>query len=76
MKVMRLWLEQRHFQAKTFEYVISGSGTLVRLEFTYEAEAVEFAKAFAGFVTQQRPALARGEDAEIADTATRYDPHD
>jgi hypothetical protein len=45
MKVMRLWLDQRRLQPKTFEYVISGSGTLVRLQFTQEVEAAEFAQA-------------------------------
>ena len=37
MKVMRLWLDQRKYQPKAFDYVISGTGTLVRMEFEQEA---------------------------------------
>ena len=55
MKVMQVWLNQRGFQPKDFDFVISGSGTLVRAQFTQEAEAAEFAEAFAGFVSPDRP---------------------
>ena len=39
MKAMRLWLDERQFEPKTFEYVISGLGVLARLEFPGNAEA-------------------------------------
>jgi len=55
MKVMRLWLDQRKYQPKAFDYVISGTGTLVRMEFEQEAEAGAFAEAFAGRVSRDRP---------------------
>ena len=55
MKVMRLWLDQRKYQPKAFDYVISGTGTLVRMEFEQEAEAADFAEAFAGRVSRDRP---------------------
>jgi len=55
MKVMRLWLDQRKCQPKAFDYVISGTGTLVRMEFEHEAEAADFAEAFAGQVSRHRP---------------------
>ena len=69
MKVMRLWLDQRRLQPKTFEYVISGSGTLVRLQFTQEVEAAEFAQAFAGFVSCERPSEYR-EGVHVDETST------
>ena len=72
MKVMRLWLDQRQYQPKTFEYVISGSGTLVRVQFARETDAANFAEAFAGFVSQDRPTLERsgGVDATVTATET------
>ena len=57
MKTMRLWLDQRPFEPKTFEYVISGLGVLVRLEFPGNAEAAEFAEAFGGEVSRERPSI-------------------
>src|SRR5207237_8829782 len=54
MKVMRLWLDQRKYQPKAFDYVISGTGTLVSMEFEQEAEAADFAEAFAGRVSRDR----------------------
>jgi hypothetical protein len=41
MKTMQAWLDQRQFQPKAFDYAISGSGMLVRLEFTQGSEAAE-----------------------------------
>lgn len=70
MKVMRLWLDQRRYQPKTFEYVISGSGTLVRVQFMQEDEAAEFAEAFAGFVSRDRPSIERNAGAEVNETST------
>lgn len=61
MKVMRLWLDNRRYQPQSFEYVISGSGVLVRIAFAQEAQAVEFAEAFAGFTSPERPSIEHGE---------------
>jgi hypothetical protein len=52
MKAMRIWLDQRQFEPEPFEYVISGSGTLVRVKLARDAEAAEFAEAFDGFVSR------------------------
>ena len=60
MKVMQVWLNQRGIHPADFDFVISGSGTLV---------CAQFAEAFSGFVTQHRPELTRNESAEVADTA-------
>jgi hypothetical protein len=57
MKTMRLWLDHRRVEPKTFEYVISGLGVLVRLEFPGNAEAAEFAEAFGGEVSRDRPSI-------------------
>jgi hypothetical protein len=57
MKTMRLWLDHRQFEPKTFEYVISGLGVLARLEFPGNAEAAEFAEAFGGKVSRERPSI-------------------
>jgi hypothetical protein len=57
MKMMRLWLDQRQFQPKRFDYAICRSGTLVRAEFAQEAEAVEFAEAFGGEVSREIPSI-------------------
>lgn len=64
MKVMRIWLDQRRFHPETFDFVISGSGTLVCVQLTEEAEAAEFAEAFAGFVSRERPSMQRSENRE------------
>ena len=57
MKMMRIWLDQRQFQPKRFDYAISRSGTLVRAEFAQEAEAVEFAETFGGEVSRELPSI-------------------
>ena len=44
MNIMRIWLDQRRLTPNSFEVEISGSGTLVCVEFTQEAETAEFAK--------------------------------
>ena len=62
MKVMRIWLDQRQFETKTFEYLISGSGTLVRVEFERDAEAAEFAEAFSGLVSRDPPPIQGTEE--------------
>lgn len=74
MKVMRLWLDQRHYEPRTFEYLISMSGTLVRVDFSNETEAAEFADAFAGLVSRERPSIGRPEGMEVAETAMLSDP--
>jgi hypothetical protein len=66
MKTMRLWLDQRQIQPSNVETVISGSGTLVRLEFPEDAEAAEFAEAFGGEVSRDRPFLERTESSARA----------
>jgi hypothetical protein len=70
MKLMRLWLDQRKYQPKAFDYVISGGGTLVRIEFEHEAEAADFAEAFAGFVSRDRPSAERSEGVYANDTSS------
>ena len=70
MKTMRLWLDGRQVQPKGFDYVISGSGTLVRVEFTQEAEAAEFAEAFGGFVSPERPSIEGSEGMNVNETST------
>ena len=52
---------QRRFNPKSFEVAISGSGTLVCVEFTQGAEAAEFAKEFAGSISRDRPRIDRIE---------------
>ena len=69
MKMMRLWLDGRQVQPKGFDYVISGSGTLVRVEFAQEAEAAEFAEAFGGFLSPQRPSIEGRESINVNDTS-------
>ena len=61
MSMMRIWLDQRGFNPKAFEVAISGSGTLVCVEFTQGTEAAEFAKAFAGSISRDRPRIDRIE---------------
>jgi hypothetical protein len=70
MKVMRVWLDQRPYQPTSFDYVISGRGTLVRVQFNEDAEAAEFAEAFAGFVSPERPSAERWGGAEVNETST------
>src|SRR5437868_15404182 len=72
MKVMRLWLDQRKYQPKAFDYVISGTGTLVRMEFEQEAEAGAFAEAFAGRVSRDRPTM-EGNDGNSAERPSHAD---
>jgi hypothetical protein len=71
MQTTRLWLDQRRFQPRIFEYVISGAGTLVRAEFTQDAEAAEFAEAFGGVVSRDRPSIEGTEQ----NTAERSEAH-
>ena len=69
MKVMRVWFDNRHYQPQNFEYVISGSGVLVRVQFQQEAQASEFAEAFAGSVSRERPSTERYEASEARQSA-------
>jgi hypothetical protein len=57
MQVMRMWFDNRQYQPRNFDYVISGSGLLVRVQFQQEAQASEFAEAFAGSVSRERPSI-------------------
>ena len=57
MHSMRAWLDKRQYQPKAVEYVISGSGTLARVEFAERVEAVEFAQAFDGVTSRDRPSV-------------------
>ena len=61
MQVMRVWFDNRHYQPQNFDYVISGSGVLVRVLFQQEGQASEFAEAFAGSVSRERPSIERRE---------------
>src|ERR1700748_1899380 len=61
MQVMRVWFDNRRYQPQKFDYVISGSGVLVRVQFQQEAHASEFAEAFAGSVSRERPSIERYE---------------
>ena len=70
MNIMRLWLDQRRFHPKIFDYAISGSGTLVCVQFAQEAEATEFAQAFAGSVSRERPSTETSEGWESNDEAS------
>src|SRR3954447_7098722 len=59
MKVMQAWLDGRGYRPNVFEYVISGSGTLVRVQFEREVEAAEFAEEFAGSMSDDCPSIER-----------------
>ena len=59
MKLMQAWLDGRGYRTNTFEYVISGSGTLVRVQFEQEVEAAAFAEEFAGSVSDDCPSIER-----------------
>ena len=69
MKLMRMWLDGRQFEPKSVDYVISGSGTLVRVEFAKDAEAAEFAEAFGGFVSRDRPSLEGSKTPDTNETS-------
>jgi hypothetical protein len=76
MRVMRIWLDHRQYQPRSFECVISGSGALVGVEFTQEAEAAEFAQAFAGFLSRDRPSIEGTKGVEVSETsAERLSSH-
>jgi hypothetical protein len=64
MQVMRVWFDNRHYQPRNFDYVISGLGVLVRVQFQTDTQASEFAEAFAGSVSRERPSIERYEAAE------------
>ena len=59
MQAMRVWFDNRGYQPQHFDYVISESGVLVRVQFQHEAQASEFAEAFAGSVSGERPSVER-----------------
>jgi hypothetical protein len=68
MRVMQAWLDGRGYRPNVFEYVIAGSGTLVRVQFEHEVEAADFAKEFAGSVSDDCPSL---EGAGVSQTMPR-----
>jgi hypothetical protein len=57
VKTMRIWLDQKQFEPKALDYVISVTGTLVRVEFPNDTEAAEFAEAFGGFISPDQPSV-------------------
>ncbi|TMJ59878.1 MAG: hypothetical protein E6G81_07935 [Alphaproteobacteria bacterium] len=48
MDTMRQWLDHQRFEPATFRYTFAARGLLFRVEFTVEAQALAFAKAFDG----------------------------
>ena len=66
MKVMQAWLSGRGYRPNTLEYVISGSGTLIRAQFEHEVEAAEFAEEFAGSVSDDCLSIERAGASEIS----------
>ena len=48
MATMREWLDHQRFEPASFRYTFEPPGILFRVEFTVEAQAVAFAKAFGG----------------------------
>ena len=69
MKTMRVWLDSRGYRLQHFDYVISGTGVLVRVQFEQEAQAIQFAEAFAGSVSRDCPSIERDEPAELNQSA-------
>jgi hypothetical protein len=70
MTLMQAWLDARGYRPNVFEYVISGSGTLVRLRFEDDREAANFAEEFAGSVSDDCPSIER---AGVSQTMPRGD---
>ena len=50
VEAMRTWLDAANFVPTTFGYSLSSARILFRVDFTSEAQAVAFAKAFDGAV--------------------------
>jgi len=50
MAAMREWLDHRGFVPSTFRYTFTEPGVLFRVDFSVEAAAVAFARAFGGHV--------------------------
>ena len=50
MATMQEWLDHQRFEPAVFRYTFEPPGILFRVEFTVQAEAVAFAKAFDGQV--------------------------
>lgn len=71
VKTMRIWLDQKQFEPKALDYVISGTGTLVRVEFPNNSEAAEFAEAFGGFISPDQPS-AQGTDDVTAEKSASH----
>ena len=70
MTLMQAWLNLRGYRPDVFEYVISGSGTLVRLQFEDGIEAADFAEEFAGSVSDDCPCI---EQAGVSQTTPSGD---
>lgn len=69
MARMRVWLDRHGYQTESFDHVASGSGTLVRVRFADEADAVNFAQAFAGWVSPDRPCVQGSESRMVNEPA-------
>ncbi len=55
MTAMRAWLDHERYEPTTFRYTFEPPGVLFQVDFTTEAEAAAFAKAFQGVVIEARP---------------------
>src|SRR5207237_5607622 len=55
MKLMQAWLTGRGYRPNTLEYVISGSGTLIRAQLEHEFAETELAEEYAGMVWDDCP---------------------
>ena len=50
IETMRTWLDHKRFEPAVFRYSFGDARILFQVDFANEAEAAEFAKAFAGSV--------------------------
>jgi hypothetical protein len=74
MARMREWLDAQRYQPKIFEYAIAKSGTLIRAQFERAAEAADFAEAFAGWLSRERPSMESSEGMKANAAAPAEDP--
>jgi len=50
MAAMREWLDHHRFQPSAFRHTFTSPGIVFRVDFSVEADAAKFAKAFGGHV--------------------------
>ena len=50
METMRTWLDHQHFEPSSFRYRLGAQLVVLRVDFSIEAQAAAFAKAFSGNV--------------------------